>query len=281
MRWDFRKKKLAGTKSTRPTYQNPLYAKKNWQSFIIQRFSFFGWLVLLVFLLVIYAIFYSPLLQINKIEISGTSSVPADIIEEKFVKWQLEQRKWLIFRQNNILLFSKKWLQENIEQQYTIDTLAIDKKLLHTLSVTITERTPTLVWKTNEKIYYLDENGFIASAIANSESVIDLPQILDEGNESVNIGQEILTNEKISFIKELVEAMPTINALEVTSYSTPHQLSTQINVQVTDGYQIYFDSQKELTNQIEKLRRALTESESAQSPQEYIDLRIGDRVYVK
>jgi len=281
VRWNFRQKRIEKKKSIRPIYQNPLFAKKNWQIYVIERFSFFGWLGILLFLLIIYILFYSPLLQITKIEISGTNNISAQTLEEKYIKWQLKQNKWKIFKQNNILLFSKKWLRDNIEEKYSLDSLEINKKIPHTLSVTIEEKTPTLIWTTNDLYYYLDESGFIASLITDQESITNLPAIHDEGKEAVKIGQEILTKEKVLFIKELISDISHINSIEVTSYSIPHHLSTQINVHVSAGYQIYFDSQKNLDTQIDKLKRVLEESETAKSAQEYIDLRIGERVYIK
>ncbi len=276
MRWNFRQKTIEKRKSIRPTYQNPLFTKKNWQIYVIERFSFFGWLGILVFLLIIYILFYSPLLQITKIEISGTNNISAQTLEEKYIKWKLKQNKWKVFKKNNILLFSKKWLRDNIEKKYSLDSLEINKKIPHTLSVTIGEKTPTLIWTTNDLYYYIDENGLIASVITDQESVANLPTIYNEGNEAVKIGQEILTNEKVIFIKELISGMTQINSIEVTSYSIPHHLSTQINVHVSAGYQIYFDLQKNLNTQIDKLKRVLEESETAKSAQEYIDLHIGE-----
>lgn len=281
MRWDFRNKRLKKSGRQETTYQNPLYAKKNWQQYIIEKFNFFSWLTLLVFISFVYLIFYSPLLIIKKIEINGTINIPAKILEQDFIKWQLQQRKWLIFKQNNILLFSKDWLRKNIENKYGFDSLIIDKQFPNTLKIDITEKTPKLVWITGDKSYYLDENGFIASQINNIESATNLPQIIDEGNSDVRPGQEILTSSKINFINELINKISKVKSIEIENISTPHQLSTQVNVNTTIGYQINFDIMQNIDDQILRLNRVLAESETGNSPQEYIDLRFGERVIVK
>lgn len=281
MRWDFRQKKINTKRSTVAKFQNPLYQKGSWKNFIIDKFSFFSWLVILILLSLIYIIFYSPMLIINKIEITGTSNISSQTIEDKYVKWQLNQSKWIIFKQNNILLFNKKWLESNIEEQYSLASLDIDKKLPHTLIINIEETIPNLIWKTDNKNYYLGQDGVVASLIPEGKIPDNVPIITNESNETTKPGQAVFTNDKVAFTKSLVEKIQTVRNLEINGYSTPHQLSTQINVQSAEGYLIYFDSTKNLDTQIEKLNRVLNESELAESPQEYIDLRIGERVYIK
>jgi len=282
MRWNFRQKKLQRKKLREPIYQNPLFTKKTWQTFIIERFSFFGWLTILVSLLIIYLIFYSPLLKITKIEIQGVDHAAAKTIEEKFIKWQLDQRKWLIFKQNNILLFSKKWLRSNLEEKYAPQSLVIDKKFPHSLYVEINEKSPEFIWVTNDQYYYLDQNGQITASISDKNKVENLTLIYDESNETVKPGQAVLTETKVSFIKQLISQMNEITAIEIDSYSLPNSFNTQFNIQTTAGYKIYFDTSKDLDTQVTKLKRVIDEKDiPSQPPAEYIDLRIGDRVYLK
>lgn len=282
MRWNFRQKRLQRKRLREPTYQNPFFTKKTWQAFVIERFSFFGWLTILVGLLVIYLIFYSPLLKITKIEIQGVDHTSAKTIEEKFIKWQLDQRKWLIFKQSNIMLFDKNWLRRNLEEKYAPQSLVIDKKFPHSLYVEINEKSPEFVWITSDQYYYIDQNGQIAANINNKNEVENLTLIYDESNEPVKPGQAILTEEKVTFIKDLVQNLSEIASIEVESYSMPNSLNTQFNVQTMAGYKIYFDTSKDLETQVTKLKRVIDEKDIPnQPPAEYIDLRIGDRVYLK
>lgn len=282
MRWNFRKKRLQKNEPGQPTYRNPLFVKKTWQTFLIERFSLFGWLTIFFVLALIYLIFYSPWLRITNIEISSSPNISATTVDQKFIRWQLEQRKWLIFRQSNILLFDKGWLEKNIKSTYSLTSLTIDKKLPHTLRVAMTEKSPELVWITGGKYYYLSENGEIVSEITAPDRRAELPSIFDDFNAGAKPDQAVLTPEKVLFIKNLLNGMKEVSEVEVASYHLPTSLGTQVNVLTKAGYAIYFDMSKNLDTQLNKLKRVLSEQSTKDSPpKEYIDVRLGDRVYLK
>jgi len=281
MRWNFRQNKIDRNRDGEPTYKNPLYTKSSWQGYVIARFGTFGWLTVLMVLLIAYAIFYSPIFAITDIQVDGTSRTTAQSIGERFITWQMAQRKWLVFRQSNLLLFSSSWLEDNLHTQYSLADVTIMKTLPHTLRVTITEKSPALVWVTNDSYYYIDENGGISSHIDNPDVAGDLPQIFDETNASVQATSSFLSTEKINFIRDLQTQLNSLNSLTIQSYSMPDRLSWHLNVKTEAGYEIYFDTTVSLDSQIIKLREVLDTKAKTDPPKEYIDLTIGDRVYLK
>ncbi len=280
MRKNFGHKKfrrnLAGQK-----YSNPLFAKKNWRQFIIDRFSLFGFGVVLLFLLFVYLLFYSPLLQITTIEIQGTDAETAKVLDEKYVRWQLGQRRFWVFRQSNILLFSTSWLIENIEKEYSFESLTINKKTPHSLHVTIKEKEPELIWTTDNTSFYISEKGIVSSKVNDTQTIEGFKTVFDQSNEVVRPGDMVLPPEKISFIINAINRVSDFTVFEIDSFTIPHRLSSQFSAQTTEGYAIYFDMTKDLSNQIVKLKEVFTDSDRLRNPEEYIDLRIGDRVYIK
>lgn len=282
MRWNFRQKKIAARHADEPAYRNPLFTKPNWQLFVIERLGLFGWLIVFLFVSTIYLIFYSPLLQITTVEISGTKTISPQMLNEKFVSWQLEQARYKIFKQNNIFMFSKKWLQENIGKQYDFAALTIDKKLPHTLRITITEKKPALGWVVNGVQYYLGESGEIASLMDGSDQTNAVPLIYDDSNTTVTVGQIILNRDKVFFIEGLLKQISQLKSIEVVSYHMLNNLNPQLNVRTKADYTIYFDTAKGLDVQLTKLKRILAdETLTSKPPKEYIDVRLGDRVYYK
>ncbi len=281
MRWNFRRNKIDRSPDTEPTYKNPLYAKANWQSYVISHLGSIGWLSLLTLLLILYVIFYSPLFSIYTIKIDGTNPTTAKIIGEQFISWQMSQRKWFIFRQNNLLLFSKSWLNDNLESKYSLSDVSIKKKLLHTLEVTIHMKAPVLVWVTSDAYYYVDETGSLSTQVSNPEATASLPRIFDDSNEAPPQNGAIITPDKITFITSLTSQLSQLTGISIQSYSVPHRLSTQVNAKTEAGYVIYFDSSISLDTQMEKLRGVLNTKIKDTKPKEYVDLRIGDRVYMK
>ncbi|MFA6098433.1 MAG: FtsQ-type POTRA domain-containing protein [Patescibacteria group bacterium] len=279
--------------SNAPNYRNPLFTKKNWQAFVIEKISLFAWLAILIFFSIIYVLFYSPWLQIKIINISGIDNKNAKIIENKFIKWQIQQSKFLIFKQSNILLFDKNWLKKNISSQYDPQSVTVKKKLPDTLTVTIEEKKPILILQSANNYFYLEGNGNISSKIDQKEQAIGLPLIIDESPSAVVPGQKIMDKNEITAIMEIISNIIAINKFTVTSYSLPpasatasapqtnSSVSRQFNVHTDAGYAIYFDLTKDVSTQINKLIRVLDEKAGVAPANEYIDLRIGDRVYLK
>lgn len=293
MRFNYRQRRYR-KKSSLGRLRNPLFSKPSWQQYIIERLGTFTLLTILVVLLFIYILFYSPIFQITNIEISGPDQKVALEINEKFVRWQLEQRRLLIFRQHNILLFDTDWLIENIELKYSFATLKINKNLPHTLKIEFLKNSPKLIWQTNNNYYYIGENGIIAShtnSISENSSVpiiIEKSESADEDekvdlnpSKTLSPGDELFTQDRMNAISAVIDEMETVKDFAVTGYSLSHPLSTKFIILTDQSYAIYFDISKSIPNQIEKLVQVLATKIKEQTPQSYIDLRIGDRVYIK
>ncbi|MBU0598493.1 hypothetical protein KKF61_05925 [Patescibacteria group bacterium] len=281
LNWDFRQKRISKKIQNEPKYRNPLYTKNSWQSFVIARFSIFSWLVILVLLVFFYIIFYSPLFQITKITIAGISAKESKVLDEKFVRWQLQQNKWKIFKQSNILIFSKDWLRENIESKYNPEFVDINKSIPHTLSITIKEKNPVFIWITDNSYYYLEETGIISEKIDNPENLPAMPALYDGSNTPVKPGDQVLATERMDVLNNFVNRLNALPEVTVIGYTIPHILGARINVQTEAGYDIYFDLSRDLDSQINKLTATLNELNPEEIPREYIDVRIGDRVYTK
>lgn len=262
--------------------QNPLFTKPNWRLFVIERLSTIAWLTLLIILIAIYLIFYSPLLKINRVEINGLKSISGKTLEEKYINWQLDQTRFKVFPQSNMIMFSRKWLNERITHDYGLASLKINKNLPHTLIITIAEKTPELIWVTDGKNYLLSESGDIVSQITSPDQATGLTYIYDDSNIEVKPGVQAINQEKISFILQLIAKMKQLSQIEVTGYHMPASQSTQVNVLTKAGYAIYFDTSKNFEAQFNKLTRTFDDSAFKENPpKEYIDVRLGDRVYYK
>lgn len=250
--------------------------------FVIERFNLFSWVFVLILLICVYLLFYSPLLKITRVEIKGLKSISTKTLEDKYIDWQMKQMRFKIFPQSNIIMFSRKWLNERITNDYGLASLKIEKKYPHTLTINLTEKIPELVWVAGGNNYLLSESGDIVSRIANLDQTTGLTLIYDDSNIEVKPGQTAISQVKVNFIKQLISKMKQLPTVEVTGYHMPASQGTQINVSTKAGYSIYFDISKNFDAQFTKLSRTLEDpAVKEKSPQEYIDVRLGDRVYFK
>lgn len=282
MRWDFKRKKLRIIKSSEPVYRNPMFPKRTWQLFIIERFSLFSLLFLLIILIIIYLFFYSPIFQIKNIEVKSTANIPNQVIKKNYVEWQMRQRRFLIFRQSNIFLFSQSWLKKRIDDSFDPQELKINKSWPSTLKIEIKEKTPSLVWVTQEKYYLLEENGLASQEINKDNIPANLPKISDESNEGITVGQEIIAKDLAKLILDLKEKITKETNINITSFSVPTRQPVQVNAIAVQGFKIYFNPKTDIDSQINKLKRIVSEKlKDKLNSLEYIDLRTENRVYYK
>ncbi len=268
----------------RHTSSNPMFTRKTWRHVVIEHFGTFALLSVLTFLVILYIGLYSPVLQIHRVEISGIPDAQAISVRDDMVLWQMQQRRWIIFPQDNLIMFSKNWLRENIGQEFDPQSIQIDKQFPDSINITITEKDPSLVWKTEDQYYYIDPAGIVSAATVSAETGQEsfaYPVLIDESNTAVQPGDQALSPDKVAFTAILYQSLSEFTEPSIAHFYTPHQLSPRINVSTHNGYSLYFDSSKSVDGQILKLREIMEKKAADQPPQQYIDLRIGDKVYIK
>lgn len=108
-----------------------------------------------------------------------------------------------------------------------------------------------------------------------------MPALYDGSNTPVKPGDQVLATERMDVLNNFVNRLNALPEVTVIGYTIPHILGARINVQTEAGYDIYFDLSRDLDSQINKLTATLNELNPEEIPREYIDVRIGDRVYTK
>jgi hypothetical protein len=234
----------------------------------------------------VYFLFYSPYFEIKKIEISGLERISEAELEE-MLRSQITNRKFLIFKQNNIFWFDENFAEKTINSKYALVSLKIDKKLPNILKVKLEEKKPALAWKTGEKFYHADWDGTIIHELSQNEvaAVLDtkeMPLVYDENNQEIEIKNTILTPLLVQFTVNLHNTLSEKTGLTIDGFVVINQPNTIIKAVVRDGWQIYFSSSRDFNLQIDKLSLFLRERKEEDGKiQEYIDLRFEDRIYYK
>ncbi len=282
MRWNFKRKQLNIVDAKEPLYRNPLFQKRTWQQFVVERFSFFVLLALLLMFGLVYLLFYSPVFAITTVAVQTNGIINTEFVKMNLVDWQLHQRRAAIYPQSNIFLFSKSWLKENIEKKYRIEDLSIKKKLPNAIIITIKEQPPALLWKTGELYYSVDVNGIVVRQEQTENVASDATIVQQEGSGEVAVGKRILSEDTISFILTLRDDLKnktTVHALMNTLLAGG---SSELHIKSDEGFTIYFDRRESLQAQMETLIQALNTTLADQrSKLQYIDVRIPGKVFYK
>lgn len=179
----------------------------------------------------------------------------------------------------NILLVNTHALASGLQEaDPTIQNAEVHRRLFHTLAITITERRPTLNWKSGGTTYLLDED---ATVIGPTEGeYAKLPTVTDSSNLPVKEGQRLAPTAFVTFCTQIAGQLPAMG-YEVGEMIVP-ETTSEINVKTGKGIVIKFDTTRSATEELADLKAVLSElSKAKKTPTQYIDLRIEHKAYYK
>lgn len=257
-------------------YSNPFFRKRRPVtgnlplSFLNLRLIIF--FLMLIVALIIYLFYFSPLLKIKEIKISGVNRISEEEIKD-FIWRQLSEGK----NKPNIFLFDIGEVMAALEEEYGFKNLSIKKNFPSAIFLSLQEPTLAAVWHEGDRYYYMDIDGNIISEVnALDVNARDYPII--DGDEKGNFG----AGARISYIINLFNDFKDGKyRLEVEQFKIDSEINT-VQMFLKNGPLIYFNVKEDMNNQIAKLLTLKNEKlKDSFNQRAYIDLRYGDRVYYK
>ncbi len=269
----------------------------------IFRSRFFGITLLILFFsgAIFYFLFFSPILQLKEVKISGNKKIQNQGVES-ILREKISQ-KLLFFMTKSIFLVNSKEIAKSLLENYPqIEQINLKRKLPATLIVEIRERFPVAIFcqaclsfpsenfgGQEEDCFFVDKTGVIfedgpkdgeedKSSSSPFAAARDYDLIIKFQNEKkeVFLGQKIIQEEKLISILEIQEKLKT--NLKIISKEFIIQNGDRVNVKTTEGWEIYFDLKNSFDWQITKLSLVLEKEIPLEKRGnlEYIDLRFGN-----
>ncbi|MBI5621965.1 FtsQ-type POTRA domain-containing protein [Candidatus Falkowbacteria bacterium] len=290
----------------RYTNGNDLFKRRQ---YFWQRRSFKIYVILagVAALFIFYLLFWSGIFKIEHVTVSGAENVNAAQIEQ-IARDQMTKRRFGLFSQSNLWFFSSKIAVDAINQALVLDRVKVKKRPLKTLKIELQEKSSQITLVSGNHYYYLDPNGLAIQEILvanvqliegaapdeagnevsgeSGQDLIDLgalnaslPLVYDLSNTPVTVGQKILEPERIVFINQLQTRLPAME-LPIKQFSLPEQEGTEVRVLTQRGFEVYFNSADDLNRQLANLNLIVKEKLQNKNIH-YIDLRFGEKVYIK
>lgn len=260
--------------------------------------------IILFLLSTIFGIFvylaHRPELSISAVELQGGVLVTQQDIEARTLEYLQGKYLW-IFPVKNSLWYPKGELEKYLVESFKrIDTIYIERKDFHTLSIVISERKPFALWcdtlpgvKTSEsevsiedtgpKCYFMDSNStvFAPAPIFSGDAYFKYYGILDAENP---VGEYYLAS-----TTEFADITSLVLATKRMSLRPQYLIAKgndEFSLVISGGGQIFFDTKKPLKGVIENLEALLKTPElaipaSGNLQIEYIDLRFGNKLFYK
>ncbi|HHE45930.1 MAG TPA: FtsQ-type POTRA domain-containing protein [Candidatus Moranbacteria bacterium] len=233
---------------------------------------------------VIYILFFSSLMSITKIKISGNKNITQQLLLRQ-INPQISGKYFQLLNKNNFLLVKISRIKKILSSQFVqIRKIEIKKKFPSYLEINIVERVPTLIVCSNNQKYILDENGQVYDKI-NSLPKKDLIILTDESHRPISLGDYLLDKKYLSYILKIKKIVEEETGLKLkNNFWTPSLISGDIRTETQTGWKIYFNEQNNLSEEVEMLKAVLNKkiiSVAQRAKLEYIDLRIKNKVYYK
>ncbi|MCL5795299.1 MAG: cell division protein FtsQ/DivIB [Patescibacteria group bacterium] len=242
----------------------PAERKANFSRVIIVMISIF-----LLLVLFFWFVCFSPYFKIKIITISGSLNPEVGKEIEKF-------------KGKNILFFQIGKIEQQLaSRQTSISSLEIFKGIPDTLRIKVNVRTPKIIWQTQGKNYFIDENGVIFE-LKNDESITQddnkLPIVIDNKNVPINLGARIITPDFIRYILDLNSNFENKIGTKIKEFHVD-ETTLQVEVITESGWRALLDTSRDYNTQLIVLKKILDQYKD--EIKEYIDLRVEGRAYYK
>lgn len=209
----------------------------------------------------------APIFRVHQLEIQGEVKPETQAEIEKL-------------KGRNIFLLGGARAEEKLrEQQPSIKRIKIIRGLPNIVRIQVLERDPVLVWKSQDKYYLLDKEGYAYKEVtADHPMVQSIKQVIDESGLAVNRDQPVVSPDFIEFVRRLIVELPQAVDLKAKDF-TVKQSTFQIEAHTENGPRLLFETSRSLAAQLEALKLVWTERKD--QIKEYVDLRVEGYVYYK
>ena len=197
----YKKRKQSWRQKYKKEYKNPYFKKTRPRnrrliaSFILLGLTALGWL---------YLFYFSPYFIIKHVSITGLVEIPENDFRE-LVNGYFNEKKLLIFKNNNIFTCNEVGLQQHVTGQYSFENIIVKKEYPNRVYVEVTEKASSFIWSENDKEFLVDKAGEVVKKYLPKYDYLNLPRIF--GPYDV-ITEEILDQEMVIIAEDALVDLP-------------------------------------------------------------------------
>ncbi len=234
--------------------------------------------VLSFFISIFYFSFYSSYFLIKSIEARGGEGLnPRDI--ETLAWSQINDSAFIPWQQKNIFIFDKEELIETLNLKYSFNDVIVNKKLPNKIIINYNEKEHSLMWLEKDIYYYTDIHGYVIERIGDKPEDKNYPLIENKSSFFIDSNRVAIDQVVIDYALLLLDKMSPYEDMLIDRFIIEDD-NTTIKIQIKDGPKLFFNISGDADKQINKivtLKNEILKEDFYKK--EYIDVRIGDRVY--
>jgi len=227
---------------------------------------------------IFYFFFISDKFEIKEVNITGFRAVNEEEVRNA-TNNILDEKKLGFAKARNHFLFSGESLGASVVELFPKIASVEIEKTTDILNISLEERKVLGVWCQGSDCFYFDKEGVIFEEAPRSFGSLMIT-VEDERDGEANMGSVVLGHEQVAFIKE---------ARGLLSRNFPFSVHTfvitkkgEYEILTSEGWRVLLDKSAGVEYQLSNLKYVLDEAIADQRGElEYVDLRLGNRVYYK
>jgi len=238
-------------------------------------------LILGIIIGIIYGLIFSSAFEIKKIIVTGTSRAGEIEKIENISQRFLEQKRFFIIPNKNLILFKPGGLQNILEYNFDLKKVEIEKEYPQTLKIKIITNFPSLIWQDNGNLFSVYNDGAIQSQIYEIEEFA-LPLVSYSTTTHVVIDQQVATAEQIEFISAINSYFNFyFKDLYIKKFVINQHENREVSLLTSENWQMIFNIDSNPKDILDVVKKIIEQKVEDRKSLEYVDLRIEDRVYYK
>lgn len=237
----------------------------------------------------LYFIFASSYFKIARIETKGEINMAGAI--EQAIRQIASERKLGLIPQNNLFLFPAQNAEKRLKEQLLLQSLSVRKQYPNAVLVSFETKVPSLIYNDSKHSYTLDMVGLVikkedaanasSTEIANLAAAAGLP-VLNGEDAEWGIASKAVPENLVQFIREVYAGIYGATGIEAQRFSLSGESPSTLVVHTEKNFDVMFNIRTSSREQLDKLALILKERTPAEiAALQYIDLRFGDRIFIK
>ena len=233
-------------------------------------------LVLILIIILLFIVFKSSFFKIKKIAISGTLNSQLIDETERSIKEYLTDH-------SNYLFLNKNKLKEYTKERVQLEKLDINKVFPNKLEIDISPEIQAMLWQKDQEYFLIDNQGIVETQINLSQLEWELPTVTLATTTRVVVGGKLVNDNFVNFIKEFNKEFKKINInnLNINKYIIQDFQGREVKVYTNEGWYILVSTDNMVSNVLNNLKSLVNEKFKEEKPNQYVDLRLEDKVFYK
>lgn len=241
------------------------------------------WFFLILIIFLLYGFVYlmkHPFVNIDNVQVIKNNFSKNEKVEAR-ISEILDGKIIGLIPKTNVFLVSKHETEQKLKEDFPeIESISIDKKGLKQIEVEISEYEPKIIFKSNNKKYFVNKEGniFMEEPILHSYEQL---LVFEKEIESVDIGINIIDSIFLDKILSFVEKTKEQN-LHIKSFN--YEQEDVYYLKTSDEFEMIISSQDDLNESYENFKTILEEGildKNNLNMVDYVDLRFGNKVFYK